>query len=63
MPFKDTKIVEFNQCQKSDKAPFIIYGDLECIIQKTDGCKTTPKNLSTTKVNKHIPLCFSISSF
>ena len=49
MPFKDTKIVEFNQRQKSDKAPFIIYGDLECIIQKTDGCKTTPKNLSTNK--------------
>ena len=31
---KDTKIQEFNQCQKSDKAPFIIYADLECIIEK-----------------------------
>ena len=36
---EDTKILEFNQYQKSDKAPFIIYADLECIIQKTDGCK------------------------
>ena len=31
---KDTKIQEFNQCQKSDKAQFIIYADLECIIEK-----------------------------
>ena len=31
MPSEDTKILEFNQYQKSDKAPFIIYADLECI--------------------------------
>ena len=28
MPSKDTKILELNQDQKSDKAPFIIYADL-----------------------------------
>ena len=28
MPSEDTKILEFNQYQKSDKAPFIIYADL-----------------------------------
>ena len=33
-------MLEFNQYQESDKAPFIIYPDLECIIEKTDGCKT-----------------------
>ena len=27
--FSNTKILEFNQYQKSDKAPFIIYADLE----------------------------------
>ena len=31
MPSDDTKILELNQYQKSDKAPFIIYADLECI--------------------------------
>ena len=30
MPSEVTKILEFNHCQKSDKAPFIIYADLEC---------------------------------
>ena len=39
MPSKDTKILEFNQYQKSDKAPFIIYADLECVIEKIDRCK------------------------
>ena len=31
MTSEDTKISEFNQYQKSDKAPFMIYADLECI--------------------------------
>ena len=39
MPSEDTKILEFNQYQKSDKTPFIIYADLQCIIEKIDGCK------------------------
>ena len=33
MPSKDTKMFEFNQYQKSDKAPSIIYADRECIIK------------------------------
>ena len=34
MPFKDTKILDFNQYQKSDKPPFIIYADIECLIER-----------------------------
>ena len=62
MPFEDTKILEFNQYQKSDKAPFIIYAGLECIIEKIDGCKNNPENSSTTKVSEHIPSTFSMST-
>ena len=36
MLFEDTTILEFNQYQKSDKAAFVNYADLECIIEKTD---------------------------
>ena len=36
MPSEDTKILEFNQYQNSDKALFIIYADLECIIEIID---------------------------
>ena len=34
MPFKDTKILEFHQYQKSHKASFIIYVDFICLIEK-----------------------------
>ena len=62
MPSENTKILEFNQYQKSVQAPFIIYADLECIIEKTDGCKNNPENSSTAKVNEHIPSGFSMST-
>ena len=60
MPSEDTKIIEFNQYQKSAKAPFVIHADLECIIEKIDGCKNNPEKLSTTKGSKHIPSGFSM---
>ena len=44
MPSEDTEILEFNQYQKYDKAPFIIYVDLQYIIEKIDGCKNNPEN-------------------
>ena len=62
MPSKDTKVLELNQYQKSDKAPFIIYADLQCIIEKIDGCKNNLKNSSTTKVSRHIKSGFSMST-
>ena len=34
MSSKDTKILEFNKYEISDKALFIIYADLECLIEK-----------------------------
>ena len=40
---QDSKILEFNQYQKSDKAPFIIYADLENIIEEND-VKIVSKN-------------------
>ena len=59
---EDTKILEFNQHQKSDKAPFITYADLECIKEKIYGCKNNLENLSATKVSEHIPSGFSMST-
>ena len=59
MPSEDTKILEFNQYQKSDKASFIFYVDLECLIEKIDWYKNNPENSSTTKMGEHIPQGFS----
>ena len=40
----------------------MMYGDLECIIQKIDECKNNPKNSSTAKVSEHFPSGFSMST-
>ena len=55
MPYEYTKILEFNQYQKSDKASFINYVDLECITEKINKFKNIYEN-SFTKL-------FTISSF
>ena len=61
MTSKDTKILEFNQNQKSDKALFIIYSGFECLIEKFDGCKNNRKSSSAKNVGEHIPSGFSMS--
>ena len=53
---EDTKILE---C-KSDEVSFTIYGYLECLIEKIDGCKNNPKNSSLTKIGEHILSSFSV---
>ena len=49
MPSEDTIILEFNQYQKSDNAPPIIYTILESLIKKVDGCKNNLKTNSQRK--------------
>ena len=61
MTSEDTKMLELNQFQKSDKAPFVIYADLECLIEKINECKYNPENSSTTKIGECIPSGFSMS--
>ena len=39
IPSEDTKTLEIIICQKSEKAPPITNVDLECLIEKIDGCK------------------------
>ena len=56
-PSEDTKILEFNQCQKSAKAP-VLYADLECLIEQIDGCKNNPENSDTAKASEYIPSVF-----
>ena len=41
---EDTEVLQFNQYQKSGEAPFVIYADLEYLIEKIDGRKNNPEN-------------------
>ena len=60
MPSEDTEILEFNQYKESDKAPFIIFEDLACILENIDGCKNNPEN--SLGFIFHILSGFSIST-
>ena len=53
MPNEDNKIIKHNQGEKSIKPPFIIYADLECLLEKISTCNNNPKKSSTTEINKH----------
>ena len=62
MPSEDTKILDFNQYHKSDKARFIIYAGLETLIRETDEYKNNPEKSSATILGKHVPSSFSMST-
>ena len=61
MSSEDTKTWESNQYQKSNQSQFVIYLDLECLIEEKNACKNNTENSFTIKVSKHIPSDFSIS--
>ena len=53
-------IIKCNHGEKSMKVPFIIYVDLECLLEKMSTCINNPNESSTTKINKHTPSGYSI---
>ena len=46
MPNEDSKILKYNQGEKSLKAPAIIYADLECLLKKSIHVKIIMKNFT-----------------
>ena len=60
MPEKNNRILKYNQREKSMKVPFIIYADLEALLEKINICHNNPEKLSTTKINKQTPSGYSM---
>ena len=60
MPTKDNNIIKYNHGEKPMKLPFVIYADLECLLEKLSTCQNNPNKSSTTKINKHTPSGYSI---
>ena len=60
MPTKDNNIIKYNHGEKSMKVAFIIYADLECLLEKMSTCINNTNESSTTKRNKHSPSGYSI---
>ena len=60
MPNEANKIIKYNQGEKSIKSPFIIYADLECLLEKISTCYNNPEKSSTTEINKHTASGYSL---
>ena len=53
MPKWVEKILKYNPGEKSLKAPFAIYLDLECLLKKEQSCQNNPEKSYTEKKAKH----------
>ena len=60
MPTKDNNTIKYNHGEKSIKLPFVVYADLQCLLEKMSTCYNNPEESSTTKINKHTPSGYSI---
>ena len=60
IPDKDNNTIIYNQGEKSIKLPFVVYADLECLLEKMSTCYNNPEKSSTTKINKFTPSGYSI---
>ena len=60
MPEEENNILKYSQGEKFKKVPFIIYADLESLLEKMSTCNNNPEKSSTTKINKHTPSGYSL---
>ena len=52
---KENEKIKYLPGEKSLKAPFIVYADLECLLEKMQYCQNNPKNSYTERKAKHEP--------
>ena len=57
---EDNKILKYNPGEKSMKVSFIIYADLETLLEKMSTCHNNAEKSSTIKLNKHTASGYSL---
>ena len=60
MPKWVERILKYNHGEKSLKAPFVIYLDLECLLLKMSSCQNDLNNSYTERKAKHEPSGWAI---
>ena len=60
MATKDNSTIKYIQGAKSIKLPFVIYADLECLLEKISTCQNNSNESSTTEINKHTSSGYSL---
>ena len=63
MPTKDNNLIKYNQGEKSIKLPFIVYADLECLLEKLAYVKIIPINCLLLKLIStcHLVIHYSLT--
>ena len=61
MPTKDDKKLKYNHGEKSLKATFTIYDDLECLLIKEQSCQKNPNESYAERKAKHEPSSYLLS--
>ena len=51
MPNEDNKILKYNHGEKSLKSPFMIYAELECLLENMYSCQNNLEKSFTQKKN------------
>ena len=60
MPIQFNKTLKYNYGEKSLKTPFVIYGDLECLLIKKQSCQNNPNESYTERKVIHEPCGYSL---
>ena len=60
IPNEYNKILKYDHGEKSLKALFMIYADLECLLEKMHSCQNNPEKSYTEIKTKHTPSGYSI---
>ena len=60
MSEKDNKTLKYYHGEKSMKAPFTIYADIESLHEKMNTCHNNPEKSSTSKINKDTASAYSL---
>ena len=58
MPKKGSSI-KFKNYKNTNRHPFVIYADFECIVEKMDCCDGNPNESYTNKIQKHKPISYT----
>ena len=57
MPTKDNNIIKYNQ---GETLPFVVYADLECLLEKISTCHNNPEESSTEESSTYTIWLFII---
>ena len=60
MTDKDNNILKYNSREKHIRVPFIMYVDLERLLENISNCHNNPNKSSTIKINEYTPSGYSL---